>query len=200
MSGYDEKTPRPPVSGRQAAIKRLCDVLLSLFGLVLLSPALLVIAAAVRTGDGGPVLFRQERLTKGGRVFRILKFRTMRPEAYPGEPEEQRVTRVGGFLRKRWLDELPQLVNILAGDMSFVGPRPLSLGDVKRAKALCPDFGRREQVRAGLTGTAQLLGRYDTPPGEKLALDTLYIEHFSLGLDVRILLQTALAVFINTNP
>ena len=187
---------RPPIGAGQAVIKRACDILLSLAGLLVLSPLLIVLAAAIRYGDGGPALFRQERVTKDGRVFRILKFRTMRPAAYPGEPEAERVTRIGGFLRRHWLDELPQLANILIGDMSLVGPRPESLTDVARSKEICPAFCRRERVRAGLTGLAQLLGRYDTPPREKLALDELYIRHFSLRLDARILLQTVLAVFI----
>lgn len=179
----------------QMALKRLFDILLSALGLAVLSPVLLAAALAVRLEDGGPALFRQERVTKGGRVFRILKFRSMRPEAYPGEPEEERVTRVGGFLRRHWLDELPQLANILRGDMSLVGPRPESLSDVARSKELCPDFSMRERVRAGLTGLAQLLGRYDTPPREKLALDMLYIENISLTLDAKLILQTVLLVF-----
>ena len=173
-----------------AAVKRAGDVCLSLLGLIALSPLLLWIAAAVKIEDGGPVLFRQERITKVGRIFRILKFRTMRPEAYPGQPESERITRVGARLRRRWLDELPQLVNVLRGDMSLVGPRPLSLEDVAYAKTVCPDFFRREQVRAGLTGLAQLYGRPETPPNEKLAFDIRYIENQSSGLDLRILLST----------
>lgn len=180
----------------QRFFKRLLDILLSALGLVALSPTLLAAALAVRLGDGGPALFRQERVTRDGRVFRILKFRSMRPAAFPGEPEAARVTRVGGFLRRHWLDELPQLVNVLLGDMSLVGPRPESLSDVARSKELCPDFSRRERVRAGLTGLAQLLGRYDTPPREKLALDMMYIENYSLGLDALLILQTILFVFV----
>ncbi len=175
------------------AVKRVGDVFLSLLGLAAFSPLLLVIAAAVKIEDGGPILFRQERLTKGGRVFEILKFRTMRPESYPGQPEDERVTGIGARLRRSWLDELPQLVNVLKGDMSLVGPRPLSLGDVARAKAACPDFVLREQVRAGITGTAQLLGRPETPPAEKLAFDMRYIENRGIGLDLRILLATVRA-------
>ena len=184
-----------PLTGPQAFCKRLGDLVLSAAGLLVLSPLLLAVAAAIRLSDGGPVLFTQDRVTKGGRVFRILKFRTMRPASRPGEPEEDRVTRVGRFLRRRWLDELPQLVNVLKGDMSLVGPRPESLADVAASGAVCPDFHRREQVRAGLTGFAQILGRYDTPPREKLGLDLFYIEHFSLGLDLVLLLQTVLLVF-----
>lgn len=179
----------------QAFCKRFGDVLLSLAGLVLLAPLLLIIAARIFAEDGGPVIFRQERVTRGGRVFRICKFRTMRPEAYPGQPEEERVTKIGGFLRRTWLDELPQLWNVLAGDMSLVGPRPESLKDVARARSVCPDYRERERVRAGITGLAQLVGRYDTPPREKLALDMLYIGHYSPGFDLTLLAQTVICVF-----
>ena len=120
----------------------------------------------------------------------------MRPEAYPGQPEEERVTRIGGFLRRTWLDELPQLWNVLIGDMSLVGPRPESLPDVARAKSICPSYHERERVRAGMTGLAQLVGRYDTPPREKLALDMFYIERCSVGFDVRILMQTMVSLFM----
>lgn len=195
VTDIGENTGRP-LRWDRAFMKRLFDILLSALGLVILSPVFAAAALAVKAGDGGPVLFRQERVTKDGRVFRILKLRSMRPAAYPGEPEEARVTRIGGFLRRHWLDELPQLVNVLLGDMSLVGPRPESLQDVARSKELCPAFSRREQVRAGLTGLAQLLGRYDTPPREKLALDMLYIEHYSLGLDALLILQTVVLVFV----
>lgn len=166
--------------------KRLMDILLSFLGLIVLSPLILGVALAVRLEDGGPALFRQERVTKNGRVFRICKFRTMRGD---------RVTRVGKHIRSRWMDELPQLWNVLTGDMSLVGPRPLSIADVEAAKRVCPAFTDREAVRAGLTGTAQLLGRHDTPPREKLALDRLYTENLSLRFDAALILQTIVLLF-----
>ena len=154
-----------------------------------------IVALVVKADSPGPVLFKQKRVGRGKCYFNILKFRSMRPPARPDQPEEERVTRMGAFLRRHWLDELPQLINVLAGDMSLVGPRPESLEDVAASKMICPEFSGREQVRAGLTGLAQLLGRYDTPPREKLALDRMYIEHFSLRLDLCLILQTVLLVF-----
>lgn len=175
---------------QQAFIKRLADIVVSVIGLVLSSPVLLAAALAVKLEDGGPVLFRQERVTKDGRVFRILKFRTMRIE-----DGHEYVTRAGAFLRHTWIDELPQFVNVLAGDMSVVGPRPEMLSDVTFSKEICPEFSERECMRAGMTGLAQILGSADTPPREKLAFDRFYIDHFSLGLDGLLIVQTLLTGF-----
>ena len=182
----------------QRAVKRGGDLVLSALLLLLLSPLLALIALLIRREDGGPVLFRQERLTVHGRRFTILKFRTMTPQAQEGRSaaaRDSRVTRVGAFLRRYRLDELPQLVNILRGDMSLVGPRPEMLSNVDRYKRLLPAFVSRERVRAGLTGYAQIEGRYNTSPEDKLMLDLLYIENFSLWLDVRLIFRTLTVLF-----
>ena len=196
----DRRERRFPMTGWQAFCKRLADIVLSALALILLSPVLLAAAILVLLSDGGPVLFRQARVTKDGRVFQILKFRTMRPASASDEPDRSRVTRVGEILRRHWLDELPQLINILVGDMSLVGPRPESLEDVEASGKICPAFVEREKIRAGLTGLAQVLGRADTPPREKLALDLLYMDHFSLGLDACLIVQTVLLMFAKKEP
>ena len=192
------RVPADKLSGPEAAVKRVMDVVLSCAGLVLTSPILLAAAVAVRLEGGGPVLYRQPRATRNGQVFQILKFRSMRPETgdihasvRAGDP---RITRVGRFLRRYRIDELPQLWNVLRGDMSLVGPRPEMLENAERYTRELPQFSYRLRVRAGITGLAQVYGRYNTPPRDKLILDLLYIERFSLWLDIRILLRTLLVL------
>lgn len=182
----------------QRLVKRLMDVGISLTLLALLSPAMLVIALLIRLEDGGKALFHQQRLTLDGRRFTITKFRTMRPGAENGPSARQgdgRITRIGGFLRRWRLDELPQLWNILRGDMSLVGPRPEMLSNVERYKQALPGFVCRERMKAGLTGYAQIEGRYSTSPEDKLLLDLMYIEHFSIWEDVKLLLRTLTVFF-----
>lgn len=181
--------------------KRLLDILASLALLILFSPLMAVLALLIRR-DGGPALFRQKRLTLNGRVFTLIKFRSMIVDAEKhtgailssGE-NDPRVTKIGRFIRACRLDELPQLINILKGDMSFVGPRPER---VENYEAYCkdlPEFRLRLQVRAGLTGLAQVYGRYNTPPREKLTMDLYYIAHASLGEDLRIFFATLIILF-----
>lgn len=182
----------------QRIVKRAMDVLLSVLLLLLLWPLMAVVALLIRWEDGGPVIFRQERLTAAGKRFTIRKFRTMRSDARPDASvitADARVTRLGHFLRRWRLDELPQLVNILVGDMSFVGPRPEMLENVARYKRELPSFVYRERMKAGLTGYAQIEGRYNTSPEDKLMLDMMYIESFSLWEDVKLLLRTVLVFF-----
>lgn len=185
----------------QRIIKRLMDVTLSAAALLVLSPLLGLIALAIHREDGGPVLFRQQRMTLGGRIFTICKFRTMKVSAEAEESahvDDQRITRVGRFLRRLRLDELPQLWNILRGDMTLVGPRPEMLENVQRYKLELPAFVYREKMKAGLTGYAQIEGRYNTTPEDKLMLDLMYIEHFSLWEDVKLLFRT-LTVFFKSD-
>lgn len=181
----------------QSIIKRSADVVISAVLLVLLMPLMVVIALLIRLEDGGPVLFRQKRMTQDGHSFRICKFRTMRQGTPPvsAQVDDARVTRVGRVLRLWRLDELPQLYNILRGDMSLVGPRPEMLENVMRYKQTLPEFCFREKMRAGLTGYAQIEGRYNTSPEDKLALDLMYIEGFSLWTDVKLLLRTVTVLF-----
>ena len=185
------------MSPGQRIIKRLADFVLSGIALLLFSPLMLLIALAIRLDDGGPAFFLQDRMTAGGQCFRICKFRTMSVGA-PEQSEtenDQRVTRVGRLLRASRLDELPQLWNILKGDMSLVGPRPEMLSNVEFYKSSLPTFIYREKVKAGLTGYAQIEGRYNTSPEDKLMLDLMYIENFSIWNDVRLLFRTLTVFF-----
>ena len=170
--------------------KRVLDVVLSTIGLVVLAPLFAVIAWRVRREFGPPVLFRQRRPGLHGEVFTLYKFRTMSDEHGPDGvllPDEQRLTRFGRFLRSSSLDELPELWNVLKGDMSLVGPRPLL---VEYLDLYTPEQARRHEVRPGITGWSQVNGRNAQPWSEKLALDVWYVDHRSLWLDLRILLRT----------
>jgi len=180
----------------QRAIKRLGDIGISLFALILFSPFIAVISLLIKAEDGGPVIFRQSRLTADGKTFVIRKFRTMVPHSEQDEVQtsitvdDPRITRIGSFLRRFRLDELPQFYNILIGDMSLVGPRPEMMANVARYKMELPSFVYREKMKAGLTGYAQIEGRYNTTAEDKLMLDMMYIESFSIWLDVKLLLRT----------
>jgi len=199
----------PSAPGRRgyATWKRIVDVLVSLGLLVVLSPLLLVVAVLVKATSWGPVLFRQERAGRGRKPFIVLKFRSMRADA-PEQREhleehnvmggpvfkmhrDPRVTPVGRFLRRTSIDELPQLVNVLRGEMSLVGPRPLPVEEADRLPAECQ---RRHDVPPGLTGLWQVRGRNDLPFEQMMALDLEYVDTCSLGLDLRILFATVPAV------
>ncbi len=184
----------------QRFIKRSMDIVLSLIGLVLASPLMLFAAIAIKLTSRGTVFFQQHRATIGGKVFRIIKFRTMYMNAcdIPGQSaclNDERITRVGRFLRKYRIDELPQLFNVLMGDMSIVGPRPEMLENVDRYTQEVPEFEYRKQMKAGLTGMAQIDGKYNTTPKDKVILDLLYIENFSLMMDIKLILRTATIFF-----
>ena len=182
-------------------IKRLFDLLLAASGLLASSPLWLIIPAAIKVEDGGPVFFSQERVGLNGRVFRALKFRSMIPDAEAGSgpvqaPEhDPRITRVGRLLRATAMDELPQLWNILVGEMSVVGPRPLRPGEIDvaddgRLVALgdIPGYDARHKVRPGLTGLAQVYARRDLRRAGKFRLDRLYLRNVGLCLDVKLVL------------
>ena len=171
-------------------VKRVVDVAVALVGVVILVPLFVVLALLIRRKLGSPVLFRQLRPGLYGQVFTLYKFRTMTDERGPdGDllPDEQRLTSFGRFLRATSLDELPELWNVLKGDMSLVGPRPLL---VEYLDLYTREQARRHEVRPGLTGWAQVNGRNDMSWGDKLALDVWYVDHRSLWLDVQILLRT----------
>lgn len=182
-------------------VKRLFDVALSGFGLLVSSPLWLLLSAAIKLEDGGPVFYRQDRVGRSGRRFNALKFRSMRPdaEAHTGPIQatahDPRVTRIGRWMRKTAMDELPQLWNILCGDMSFVGPRALRPGEIEadangRLVALedVPGFEHRMRVRPGLTGLAQIYARRDVPRRHKFRYDRIYVKRRSWLLDVRLIL------------
>ena len=158
---------------------------------VLLTPVMIVVAALIRLADGCPLLFVHERAGRGGRPFGLLKFRTMRPPGYPGEPDADRITRVGRLLRRSSLDELPELWNVVRGEMNLVGPRPLP---VAYTAQYSPAQATRLDVKPGLTGLVQVRGRNALTWEEKFALDTWYVEHRTTLLDLRILLETPLVV------
>jgi len=174
----------------------MLDIVIAGLSLAVLWPLLAAIAVAIRLGSRGPAIFRQERAGKDGRPFTLYKFRTMRLDADPFGPspksgEDPRLTRLGRFLREHSLDELPQLVNVVLGDMSLVGPRPLYTSQVAEWNGR---QRKRLQVKPGLTGLAQVSGRGELTREEKLELDVRYVEQASLCLDVRILLATAARV------
>ena len=170
-------------------MKRLVDVLVAGVAGVLLSPVMAVVAVLIRWRLGGPVLFRQLRVGLEGREFRIVKFRTMRDERFPGEPDVDRLPPLGKALRATSLDELPQLVNVLRGDMSLIGPRPTLPEQVAHYSAR--QHGRHA-VRPGITGWAQVNGRNSLSWPERIELDLWYIEHRGALLDLRIVGRTLL--------
>ena len=178
-------------------LKRMFDFTSSLLGLVVLSPLMLVLAWRIRHYDGGPALYKQTRLTKDGKEFEILKFRSMKMDAESdgvarlstGE-DDDRITPIGKFMRKYRFDEFPQLINILRGDMSIVGPRPERPEIAKEYYETIPDFRLRLQIKAGLTGYAQVYGKYNTNPYEKLEFDLLYINDMSFLTDLRLIFAT----------
>ena len=183
-------------------LKRTLDVLLAGFALVLLLPLLALIGLAIWgestwTRQGGGVFYRQERVSRQGKVFGMYKFRTMNPQAEAqsgpvwAQRDDGRTTHVGQFLRRASLDELPQLWNVCKGDMSLVGPRPERPFFVTQFSEEIPGYAQRHQVKAGLTGWAQIHGlRGDTSLEQRVAHDLYYIQHWSLGLDLRILWRT----------
>jgi lipopolysaccharide/colanic/teichoic acid biosynthesis glycosyltransferase len=168
-------------------VRRTIDVTVAAIGLLLTWPLLVAVAVAIRLTMGGPVLFRQRRSGLGGQEFTIYKFRTMRDERYPGEPDAERTPPLGETLRAFSLDELPQLWNVLRGDMSLIGPRPTLPEQVVHYSAR---QRRRLEVRPGITGYAQVIGRNAISWPERIELDIHYIDHRSPALDVRILMQT----------
>lgn len=187
--------PRPSISARAAIVKRIFDIIISVLGLVLTSWIFLIVAIAIKLEDGGSVFYRQDRCTKGGKVFSILKFRSMVEHDEFGklhitEHKDKRITKVGYVIRKTKIDELPQLVNILKGDMSLVGPRPERPELIEDILKDIPEYTFRTTVKAGLTGYAQVHGDYHTDFLEKLRWDMIYIENYSLLLDLKIVLMT----------
>ncbi len=180
--------------------KRIFDVCFGVLFAIGFSPIMLIIALAIKIEDGGPVFFRQKRCTKDGEVFKILKFRSMIVDAeqkglQPTINFDPRITKVGSVIRKYRLDELPQVFNILSGEMSFVGPRPERVEHVEIYCKELPEFKYRMKVKAGLTGYAQIFGKYNSSAFDKLRLDLLYIENQSLGLDLRLIMLTVKVMF-----
>lgn len=180
----------------QRFFKRCFDILVSLIAIILSSPFWIISAIAIKLGDGGPVFFKQKRATRDGRVFHVYKFRTMKVnvENRSATADDDRITKVGKILRKTRLDEIPQFLNIFLGDMSFVGPRPEMLENVYAYTEDLPEFKYRLRVKAGLTGYAQIAGKYNTSPKDKLILDMMYIEKYSFWNDIKLCFQTLIVL------
>ena len=184
----------------QAFLKRFCDIVLCCFAAVVLSPLMLAVAIAIKLEDGGPVFYKQARVTKDGAVFDILKFRSMIVDAeahgaQAATDNDSRITKVGRFTRATRIDELPQIFNIIKGDMSIVGPRPERCEHVEKYCQAIPEFALRNKVKGGLTGYAQIYGKYNTSAYDKIKLDLMYIENYSFLLDVKLVLMTIRIVF-----
>lgn len=191
-----------PLEYEERVIKRTWDILFSLLLMIILSPVMLITALAIKISDGGPVFYKQIRCTKNGAEFGILKFRSMvvdaekKGKAVLATENDPRITPVGRIIRKCRIDELPQLINVLKGDMSFVGPRPERPEFIQKYMEEMPEFSYRMKIRAGITGYAQLYGKYNTKPYDKLKLDLYYIEQFSIGLDIKLMILTIKILFM----
>ena len=185
----------------QRFLKRVIDVIFSLLLIVLTSPIMLLTAILIKVSDRGPILYKQVRCTIGQKEFKILKFRSMRTDAEKdgqarlAQKNDDRITPVGRVIRKCRIDELPQLFNILKGDMSFIGPRPERPEIIAQYLEVMPEFVYRMKVKAGLAGFAQVYGKYNTTPYDKLKLDLTYIENYSAWLDVKLMLLTLKVLF-----
>ena len=181
----------------QRIIKRFFDVVLCSIASVVLSPLMLIIAIAIKLEDHGPVFYKQARVTRDGKVFDILKFRSMVEDAEqrPATDDDDRITKVGHVIRATRVDELPQLFNIIKGDMSIVGPRPERIEHVQKYTEAIPEFEFRSKVKGGLTGFAQIYGKYNTSAYDKIKLDLMYIENYSFLLDLKLILMTIRIVF-----
>ncbi len=185
----------------QRIAKRVIDIVCALILVVITSPFMLITAICIKCYDGGPVLYKQVRCTMGGRKFKIMKFRSMRVDAEKdgvarlASKNDSRITPVGRFIRAVRIDELPQLFNILAGDMSFIGPRPERPEIIEQYVEEMPEFVFRMKVKAGLAGYAQVYGKYNTTPYDKLKLDLSYIENYSVWMDLRLMLLTLKILF-----
>lgn len=185
----------------ERGIKRAFDILASGIAIVVLSPLMIGTAIAIKLEDHGPIFFKQERVTRNGKRFKIIKFRSMIVDAEKdGRPRpagiaDDRITKVGKIIRAYRIDELPQLFNIFSGDMSVVGPRPERWEHVEKYTKEIPEFTFREKVKGGLTGYAQVYGKYNTTALDKLKLDMIYITQFSIILDLQIILETLKIIF-----
>lgn len=195
------RTKRGPVKWYYPIVKRIFDVFCSSLALIVLSPLFLVVAIAIKSYDGGPVFYTQKRVTKGHKIFMIYKFRSMITDAEANgmkraTSHDDRITPVGKIIRATRIDELPQLLNIIKGDMSIVGPRPERIELDEAYTKMIPEFSLRLAVRAGLTGYAQVFGKYNTTPLDKLKLDLIYINQRSLFLDMKLIFYTVKIMFI----
>lgn len=192
------------LSGDQIIFKRLLDIVISIPIAIVLMPLFIFIALLIKIYDGGPVLYKQPRLTIDGKIFNIYKFRSMKMDsekygAQLAKKNDDRVTPIGRVLRMLHFDEFPQLINIIKGDMSVVGPRPERPEIAAQYQKVIPEFDFRLKVKAGLTGYAQVYGKYNTTPYDKLKLDLTYIENYSFWLDIKLIFLTFKILFQKDN-
>ena len=186
----------------QKIIKRTTDIVISMIALILCSPVMLITAIAIKLYDGGSIIHKQIRLTMGGREFYVYKFRSMIEQAEKegfarlAEKDDPRITPVGKIIRRTRIDELPQFINVLRGEMSLVGPRPERPMIAAEYSSYMPEFHYRLKVKGGLTGYAQIYGKYNTTPYDKLKLDLMYIENYSFWLDIKLILMTIKIIFM----
>ena len=184
-----------------ATIKRIGDILISGVGIILTSPIMIITAILIHSYDGGPVFYKQTRCTIGGKEYKIMKFRSMITDAEKdgkarlASVNDDRITPIGHFIRATRIDELPQFFNILKGEMSFVGPRPERPEIIAEYVKEVPEFAFRTHVKAGLTGYAQVYGKYNTTSYDKLKLDMIYCEKCSVLLDIQLILMTLRVIF-----
>lgn len=189
------------LSTEQEVIKRIMDIAISAIGLIVAAPFMIITAIAIKLDDGGPIFFKQNRITKDGNIFNVLKFRSMivdadKDGAKKAENDDDRITRVGKVIRACRVDELPQLINVLKGDMSIVGPRPERIENVYEYSQKYPEFELRHRVKGGITGYAQLYGKYNTSPKDKLNMDLTYIETYSILQDIKLMILTFKVLFM----
>ncbi|MDI6781775.1 MAG: sugar transferase, partial [bacterium] len=190
-----------PISGWNRSLKRIIDIVASLLTLCVLFPFLVIIAILIKIDSHGPIIFSQERVGRDKHPFKIYKFRTMRVDAEKNtgpvlaQKDDERITKLGKFLRHTRIDEIPQCINVLMGQMSLVGPRPERMFFVEQFKTAIPGYIKRFKVRPGITGLAQVNAGYDISPKNKLKYDLLYIKNYSLILDFKLMLKTLLVIF-----
>lgn len=190
-----------PIELEQVIVKRVFDIVLSLILIVVTSPIMLITAICVKAYDGGPAFYKQVRCTRNNKEFKIIKFRSMIVEAEGdgkarlASKNDDRITPIGKIIRRIRFDELPQLFNVLKGEMSFVGPRPERPEIIEKYVEIMPEFSYRTKVKAGITGYAQVYGKYNTRPYDKLKLDMFYIENYSIWMDLRLIILTVKTLF-----
>ena len=181
----------------QMMMKRLVDLLIGSIGMLISLPFILVVAIAIKLEDGGPVFFKQQRITRYNTMFDVYKLRSMKVNASIEEAkkDDDRITKVGKIIRKLRIDELPQFINILKGDMSIVGPRPDNMYIKSQIIDDMPQYDYRVKVKGGLTGYAQIYGKYNTHPSQKLIFDLEYINNYSVWKDIQLIFQTLTVFF-----
>lgn len=189
------------LSLEQRILKRAFDILLSSVGIIISGPIMLITAAAIKICDGGPVFFKQNRVTINNNIFNVIKFRSMivdadKDGAKKATDNDDRITPVGKVIRRFRIDELPQLFNVLFGSMSIVGPRPERTENVYEYSTQLPEFNLRHRVKGGITGYAQIYGKYNTTPADKLNMDLIYIENYSVFQDIKLVVMTLKILFV----